>query len=489
MTTPDQEQIHRVFEVTGHANAQNAALASSRRFVRGRTQISSLESGRHPKGHIISAFEALQSYGIGVLDEAIEYGSAILLKHLNAVGTALRRQRETLGLDPGAVSRATGVRVADIMRIETGSVTDVPMQAVEGIAFILGLDEAQIAFQETTGGAAAAARLKTLQAESPAAGLPGLSRKSVITFAEAASVIRVQHRLQQSLGISGMAAIFRPNHDYGSRTTPAWRVGYQLAEQTRNQLRMGEQAIPSMREFVHNTLGIPVVHAELPQRIAGATIAVSDGRSLYRGIVLNVIGANTNPLVRRATLAHEVGHLLYDPDQDLSNVRVDSYATLESDPEKIGSVDYVEQRANAFAISLLAPIGVVREHNIPPISPEHIVNTVSSFGISITAASFHVANAHYRSYPVPRVDDIQYDWSPWRAAEDFDLDYFPIPDTPSIRRGRFAGLVAAASEHNIISSASAAGYLKCTNEAFLEKASAIRDIHPVHTSALSGPSP
>ena len=490
MTTPDREQLHRVFGVTGHKSATDAALASSRRFVRGRTQISPLESARHPKGHIISAFEALHSYGVDVLHEAVEYGSAVLLQHPNAVGKALRCQREALGLDLSAVSRSTSVQAADIQRIEAGTAADLPMQTIERIAFILGLDEAQIAFQENSGGAAVAARLKTLQAQGPAAGLPKLSRKTVTAFAEAASVIRVQHRLQQWLGIAGSAATFHPSHDFGSHTTPAWRVGYQLAAETRNRLDMGEEPVRSMREFVQNTLGIPVVHAELPQRIAGATIAVSDGETgSFRGIVLNTVGANTNPLVRRATLAHEVGHLLFDPDQDLNDVRVDSYAGLQANPEQSGPIDFVEQRANAFAISLLAPISVVRERIDPPLTPSHVVDTVSSFGISITAASFHIVNAHYRTYPAPNVNEVQYDWSFWRAAEDFDLDYFPIVDTPNIRRGRFAGLVAAASERNIISSATAAGYLGCANEAFLEQVDAIRDIHPFQTPGINGPSP
>ena len=165
--TSDREQLHRVFGVTGHASAEDAALASSRRFVRGRTQISPLASDRHPKGHIISAFEALQSYGVDVLDEALEYGSAILLHHPNAVGKALRRQREALGFDLNAVSRSTGVHAADVQGIEAGAAADLPMQTIERIAFILGLDEAQIAFQERSGGAAVAARLKHCKLKAP----------------------------------------------------------------------------------------------------------------------------------------------------------------------------------------------------------------------------------------------------------------------------------------------------------------------------------
>ena len=78
---------------------------------------------------------------------------------------------------------------------------------------------------------------------------------------------------------------------------------------------------------------------------------------------MNLHGDNQNPLVRRATIAHEFAHLLYDPDEYLNKVTVDTYEGLEYNP-KIGpdiadSEHYhVEQRANAFAISFLAPKGV-----------------------------------------------------------------------------------------------------------------------------------
>ena len=248
---------------------------------------------------------------------------------------------------------------------------------------------------------------------------------------------------------------------------------------------MGVGPIPSMREFVEDTLGIPVVQAELSQEgIAGAAISVSDGTpDPSRGVILNTTGANQNPLVRRATLAHEVGHLLFDPDQRLAHVRVDSYNRLNADPEQKpssgGQMDFVEQRANAFAISLLAPIDVVRESVDTPVTASHIADIGSQFGISVTAAWFHVVNAHYRNYPVHGDDKPSIDQSHWLGAENFGIDYFPIADTPMLRRGRFAGLVAAAWEDGLISSATAAGYLNCSSEVFQAQAEAIQSMHPV----------
>ena len=86
-----------------------------------------------------------------------------------------------------------------------------------------------------------------------------------------------------------------------------------------------------MRELVEHRLGIPIIQVKLPPAIAGATIS-SHGQ---RGIVLNVRGANTNVWIRRTTLAHELAHILFDPEAKLESVRVDSYKQLERDTEDV----------------------------------------------------------------------------------------------------------------------------------------------------------
>ena len=121
---------------------------------------------------------------------------------------------------------------------------------------------------------------------------------------------------------------------------------------------------------------------------------------------MNLKGANDNPLVRRATIAHELAHLLYDPDEYLNTVRVDTYEGLESDPNSTPYLDdeyyRVEQRANAFAISFLAALEEVHDMTPPPFSGEDVSSVVSKYGISVTAASYHVVNAHFRRYDYPR---------------------------------------------------------------------------------------
>ena len=218
-----KHRLARVFGPTGGTTAQEASRESSVEFVRGRAQLSRVGTYEGaPHGHVISAQEALGNYGFDVLEEAVEHGVALLLKEPNAAGNSIRRQRNSLGLKLDQVARHTGVDVAAMKQIERCSGRDrVTVQELERVAFKLGLDEAQIAFQGIAEDAAIAARLKQMGASTEAT---KLSATSVLTFAEAASVIRAQHRLMRSLGVhSTQRAKFVPDRYYGTSRNPAWK--------------------------------------------------------------------------------------------------------------------------------------------------------------------------------------------------------------------------------------------------------------------------
>ena len=243
-----------------------------------------------------------------------------------------------------------------------------------------------------------------------------------------------------------------------------------------------------MRSLAEDVLGVPVIQARLPNEIAGATVAVtSEDGCEYRGIVLNTVGQNENVWVRRATLAHEIGHLLHDPDDRLERIRVDTYEMNGDNPQG-GLTDYVEQRANAFAIALLAPLEAVRLMAGTPISGESISRIMRQFGLSLTSARFHVSNAYYHQYNMPSSDDIPETWpgDDWKASENFTADYFPIEYTPIQRRGQFAGVIAAGYEYGLISEQTAAAYLDCTVKDFLDKLGLIRSIYPAASPTLNG---
>ena len=464
---------------------EEVARHSQRRFVRGDTQISLFDPGRNATGHILTALEAYRTFGLEKLVEAVDYGTAVILKRRGAIEESLRGRREELGLSVASVAGAARLPHDTVTAAETNAY-DIPIQSLESIAFALGLDESRLAFHlASDADQALAVRLRTLQNQSADAYEVGLSAGTVLTLAEAVSIVRVQCQLQETLGIYSRLEEFEPSGNYGSRGNPAWQVGYNLASETRETLGIGNDSIESMRSLVEETLGIPVIQARMPESISGATVAVRTGNGgEFRGIVLNTVGQNRNVWVRRATIAHELGHLLHDSEDRLESVRVDSYDGNERDPEESfrdSSVDYVEQRANAFAIAFLAPNDAIRERVDVPIRGEDVAMVMSTYGVSRTSAQFHISNAWDKQYRLPDAEDIPHRFPSDEqvSAENFSTDYFPLEGTPIQRRGRFAGIVAAGCDTGLISEETAAAYLRCRVDEFLRAKDFIRSIHPL----------
>ena len=279
----------RVFGSVTTTDTEAAARESAQKFVRGKYEVSPLNEGKKPPGHILTAWEAYQSYGIDVLDESMEYGGAILLESTGAVERTFSSRRSDLGLSLESVAGAAGVSIGVVKQAEEVA-RDIPLRELEKIAFVLGLDERLLAFDENrSADRELAFRLKTLQQADVEAS--GISAGTVLRFTEAASVIRIQSMLMEWLGQSSVVKEFQPSNDYGWYKKPAWQVGYGLAQQTRARLEfdMGNAGpIRSMRDLVERDLGIPVVQAQLQPTIAGATITTKGfNGGEVRGFVLN----------------------------------------------------------------------------------------------------------------------------------------------------------------------------------------------------------
>ena len=248
-TTTDR--IVRIFGPTKARDVETAARHSPRTFVRSNYEIGPVKEGREPPGHILTAWEAYQSYGLDILEESIEYSGAILLETSGAIERTFSNRRSDLGLTVESVAGAAGVSV-DVVRQAEERASHVPVKELETVAFALGLDERLLAFNEI--GCAdrnLAFRLKTLLQPSEVESTP-ISAGTALKFAEAASVIRVQSMLMDWLGQSSAVASFQPSSDYGSNWNPAWKVGYNLAEQTRAQLESkleSNNPVPSMRDL------------------------------------------------------------------------------------------------------------------------------------------------------------------------------------------------------------------------------------------------
>lgn len=438
-------------DAAGESLAEKAAN-SCREFVRGQTMLA--EASPEATGHRMTAAEALNNYGFPALLTAIENGQAILVRDRTEPARTLTRHRDALGYRPEHLARLAKVSIADVVKAETpGKISSI--HTLERLAIPLAIDERILGFKQQPNGEELGVRLRQLA--NGEGSTFQLSPIAVAALAEGAWVIARQRSLaaQLRLNTNVLRDQFVPDDDYNY---PTYQSGYRLAAETRRLLELDPEApIPSMRVLVSDTLGIPLVQTKMGNRFAGATIANGD----ERGIVVNIDGANENVWVRRMTLAHELGHLLWDPVQKLNRLTVDRYDDLKVNASE--RRDPVEIRANAFAIALLAPPAAVDRivHNATDI-PSAVYEVTRHFGISVSAARAHVGNVSRVQVSMPRLGEHVVPSDEMYANEDFTVDYFPIKESPPAVVGRFSWLVACSLKSNLISADTAASLLRTT---------------------------
>ena len=421
------------------------------------------------RGPRMRAREALDAYGFDVLREVADEGSALLSADADAAGRVLRERRGQLDLTIAKVARSAGLSPDVVEALEHSRRR--PIREYERVARALGLDERMVSFRaDPVGNDRIAVRLRTLHNARSGA----LTATTVAALAEASWVASTQIRLERSFGLDQPEHQFIHSDDYGGRGWPAWRAGFELASGVRKALGLGDAPIPSLRDLCERRLRIPVIQAELGEEIAGATVE-SDG---CRAVVLNLSGQNREVFVRRATLAHELGHILFDPPRRLDDLRVDRYDEFERSFEQV--VDPVEQRANAFAVELIAPQNAaVTRYETTADDPLRAV--IDHFGLSFTATRYQVWNGLARKVALDTMmaPNTAPD-SAWDGNEAYTIDYHPIRSLASrpSRAGRFSALTLRAASEGRISWDTAAEWLMSSEGEIRAAETAVRGLFP-----------
>ncbi|WP_274648986.1 ImmA/IrrE family metallo-endopeptidase [Paenibacillus humicola] len=438
-------------------NLKEYALYSSVKFVRSQDHLAVLgDWNSGAKGQILTAFEALDIFGIEKLLKAIDEKVIFIAHDIEEPARTFKERREKLGLEFSDITRYLEVSLEQLVNLEDPEFRS-PISIINKVAQKLGLDDKRISLSNEQSGERLAIRLKTIAAESATR----LSRKDILTLTEASWVIKRQTELVKLLKDKNELIWERveKSSNYGSPGYPAWQHGYYLGGHLRKTLNIKGIEVPSLRGLCEGYFEIPLIQASLSPSIAGAILSVEN----CRGIVININGLNTsNVFSKRLTIAHELGHLLWDPDDFLEDLRLDEYSSFEQNWKELG--DYVEQRANAFSVEFLAPQALVSKvYRQNGTGEQGLRSVVETFGISVTAAKYHLRN--YGEL-VPN-SNIQFRPSDhWLASENYMTDYFPIHETPSHKRGLFAGLVALAYKNNYISDCTAAHYLNTDIDTF-----------------------
>jgi len=455
------------------SSLQDLADASSVRFVRGQDELAVWKPTAQGRG--FTAKDALRLFGAERLKKVWENGSVVLTSRPSEPSTTLRERREALGLTQTELASYVGLDVKTIAEAESPDYRSKIFDLMK-IAVALGLDEGTIGFKpETSGESSVAVRLKAWRQHT------GARPNTIAMLSEVSWVMMTQSRLQQLLAPNANPlAGFTRDGNYGDPYWPAWDVASDLAKETRRLLGLSPtEPVSSTRELCRR-LQVPLVHAQLPAHIAGATLATGG----TRGIVVNV-AANDNIWVQRATVAHELGHLLWDPDESLKALVVDTRDQVEkSDYETFRkSQDWVEARANAFAVELLAPKEAIREH-LGPLDlfdldgmALAIRSCMEKFGLSLTAMRYHVWNAFDREFDLDAVPHS--DPTPtyeWEGQELYADDMFR--EAPITRRGQFAGTVAEAEKSGWLTEQAAAFYLTVTQDVYSDSRDKLLGLYP-----------
>lgn len=421
---------------------EERAKTSSAKFVRSQIQLAPYSEGA--TGRVLSVREALHNFGWHTLRQAGLEGSAPLVESPSEPALTLRARREELGISSEKLAKKLKISESIIQQAETAG-KKTPFKTLESLAQALALNEKVLGLVPNAGkDASLGVRLREMCSVGDIA---GFTVNTVLQLSEAAWIIARQADLQDVLlDVVEKSRISMPKHD-SNFGYPAYETGYRLASKTRALLGLSpEEPIQSVRKIIEDDFGLPLVQLHMDQRFAGATIA----NGQVRGIVVNETGMNSNVWVRRMTLCHELGHLLWDPEDRLQRVTVDAYAELEMSDRDLRR-DPPEIRANAFAVAFLAPPSAVLD--IAKRSPDKktaVSEVMTTFGISASAATHHISNVS-KLDTTGRLKGLPEPEDNWVAMENLTLDYFPLSGVSLSRRGRFAWWVAKAAEIGEIS--------------------------------------
>lgn len=194
-------------------------------------------------------------------------------------------------------------------------------------------------------------------------------------------------------------------------------TGDHRARMVREYLDLGLSPIPSMREVVES-LGVVLVWVsedQVDRAVEGACTRVP-----RPAILVNVIEEGRRPWRARITMAHELGHILFDLTEPARQVLVSPHRNALPP-----WLDEIERNANAFAACLLAPTDGVR-HVVGPLDPtseDAICAVGERFGVGRTVAINRLQDVFGLTEAQRRV--MEYGRPPRHYNADFDADAAP----------------------------------------------------------------
>lgn len=322
------------------------------------------------------------------------------MERLTDLGRALAQLRSLLGLSIEACASRIGTTTERLAAAEQG---DIDRAVLQGIAGLYALDEEQLreGMVMPVEGALGSTvfLLHGAYQDFDAQDLGVLdramrtARSMTALSASSDGGERLQRRIQ-----------FMPVAPAGPQPRDAARQGYKLARWVRTKLDLGGEPIEDMRALLEEQLGIAVVVDDIISTGLRAASILDAHRAAAAAVLASDDPARRkNPTLARVYLAHELGHLLFDPGAPGSvclalDDRLDDRANRPA--VGVSPTALLESRAKGFAAELLIPLdGVTALFGAPTTlvsSLDHaramVTEVCDRFSTSWDIATYHLRN-------------------------------------------------------------------------------------------------
>lgn len=339
----------------------------------------------------------------------------------------IRQIRENLiGYQLASAARYAGISIERLNEIENGA--EPSFYEMEELARVYGIDSETLDQAEIDLKAGDSVRVLASQEE-----FKDLDDAIRLRVVEAANAAKDLATLRTIIGAQVPGSVIHAKSPVTIMPSEPWDEGAEIARVLRTKLALGTGPVTSMRDLLSNCFPeVSLLYARLGREgPAGITFA-----DRLRGlcIVINLDGKNTNPCVRRFSIAHELCHILHDWNRTEPLAVVSGYRTEVS----LGR----EQRANSFAVRFLCPeSSLMSLQGCPDL--DLVRNLTEQFGIHYGAARLYILNILQRVLPVQPPPELR-DFSVhprWASAEEpIGIEGFPLSAAPPQRRTLIAQL-------------------------------------------------
>jgi transcriptional regulator with XRE-family HTH domain len=356
---------------------------------------------------------------------------------VNRIASQLRALREQAGLSTEQLAAQVGVDAGVLRDAEAGGATPSPAVLIQ-CALLAGLE-----LDEFLRGASVQApsiALLRIASEAGPDALRALRADRVPRFCG-----ELLHRARMVQTIEKACAISRarlPTVARGPET--AWQhPAEEDARRARAALGVPDGPIHSVRALLERH-GVLIVWSE--DEIPDDTL---DGVSLVQpvaAVLANLRHGREKYVHTRMTLAHELGHLLFDHLRK-GIALMYSPSNLRASPSLAG-VEDIERAANAFAACFLAPAHLIQREvgALDPASEDAVVAVGRGFGVGRTVAINRLCDVFRLSDEARAVMESR----PARRYEALGRDDVPREDEIGLRRGVFRQRVIEALVREMI---------------------------------------